>query len=379
MDNGQDITGLLKIGELAAASGSTVSTVKYYVKEGLVPIAKKTGRNMAYYHPDSVARVKLIKSLQKQRFYPLSVIKHLLEQGDPSLSEIELYDAIHKVEHTASRHPLTLAAVMRQTGLIRSQIEQLEEAGIVSPIETEGKRMFRESDCRVMQLIRRRQEAGLPFEQTLRAFTAYECALNEAVRDDIDAVISDALVPECPSTDDIVHMIRISDETLDQFISLRRYELNRVYGSRHIEDVAQFSARLGQFLADVQRVLPEGHMRTLCSDTLHGKPPKGDGDDAQALRAYASVIHLTGVGLAESVAVCSQAHRFFISLDAFAAAEPERLFLLALRLGWLTLAPDVLRCQPFVWAAAADLKHAASGEYASFPAHIEQALKGVIS
>jgi DNA-binding transcriptional MerR regulator len=262
--------------------------------------------------------------------------------------------------------------------LTRAQIEQLEEAGIVSPIEVEGKHMFRDSDCRVMQLIRRRQEAGLPFEQTLRAFTAYECALNEAVRDDIDAVISDALVPECPSTDDIVHMIRVSDETLDQFVSLRRYELNRIYGSRHIEDVAQFSARLERFLADVQRVLPEGGLRTLCDDTLRGAQPEGNGDVAWALRAYASVIHLSEVGLAESVAVCSRAHRFFVSLDASATAEPEHLFLLALRLGWLALAPDVLRCQPFVWAAVADLKHAASGEYASFPAHIEQALKGVI-
>ena len=70
MANEQDTNGLLKIGELARSSGVSLSTVKYYVKEGLVEIAKKTSRNMAYYHPDSVRRVLLIRSLQKERFYP---------------------------------------------------------------------------------------------------------------------------------------------------------------------------------------------------------------------------------------------------------------------------------------------------------------------
>jgi DNA-binding transcriptional MerR regulator len=332
---------------------------------------------MAYYHPDSVARVRLIKSLQKQRFYPLAVIKHLLEQGDPGFSEIELYDAIHKVEHTASYRPLSLSAVMRQTGLTRAQIGKLEEAGIVAPFESEGKRMFRDSDCRVMRLIKRRQEARLPFEQTLCAFTAYERALNKAVEEDIDSVIADALVPESPSTDEIVHMIRVSDESLDEFVSLRRYELNRVYGSRHIEDVAQFSERLGRFLAALQRALPDDGRR-MYADTLRGKPPAGSGGAVQALRAYASVIHLSEVGLAGSVAACSKAHRFFVSLDASAAPESERALLLALRLGWLYLAPDVLRCKPFAEAAAAELKQlVVSGEYVSFPAQVEEALKGV--
>ncbi len=378
MENENDVTGLLKIGELAKASGASVSTVKYYVKEGLVPIAKKTGRNMAYYHPDCVARVKLIKSLQKQRFYPLSVIRHLLDHGEPGFAEIELYDAIHKVEHTASYRPLTLAAAMRQTGLTRVQIELLEQAGVVSPFETEGKRMYRDSDCQVMRLVRRRQEAGLPFEQTLRAFSAYERALNEAVREDIDAVISDALVPECPATDEIVHMIRISDETLDEFVSLRRYELNREYGSRHIEDVTKFSKRLERFLSEVTRILPDDSLCRLCGDALNGRPSEDDTQTAEALRAYASVIHLTEAGLAESVAVSSKAHRLIVSLDASTAPEPDRPLLLALRLGWFVLAPDALQYPSLTQAAAGDLEQlAASGEYASFPAHIEQALKGV--
>ena len=83
MTGKSETRGLLKISELARASDVSVSTLKFYVKEGLIPIAKKTKRNMAYYHPDCIKSVRLIKYLQKNRYYPLAVIKRLLEQGKP--------------------------------------------------------------------------------------------------------------------------------------------------------------------------------------------------------------------------------------------------------------------------------------------------------
>ena len=67
-------TDLLKIGDLAKATNTNVSTIKFYVKEGLIQPACKTGPNMAYYSADCIARVQLIKSLQKEHYYPLSVI-----------------------------------------------------------------------------------------------------------------------------------------------------------------------------------------------------------------------------------------------------------------------------------------------------------------
>ena len=40
---------LLRIGELAKEAGVSLTTVKFYAKEGLIRPARKTGRNMAYY------------------------------------------------------------------------------------------------------------------------------------------------------------------------------------------------------------------------------------------------------------------------------------------------------------------------------------------
>lgn len=90
--------GLMKIGELAKAANVNVSTLKFYVKEELIRPALKTGRNMSWYSPDCVATIRAIRMLQRERFYPLSVIKHLLSSsGAGSPPELALLDAIHKV------------------------------------------------------------------------------------------------------------------------------------------------------------------------------------------------------------------------------------------------------------------------------------------
>ena len=44
--NGRD--GLLKMSELAEASGVSAGTIKHYLREGLLPEPVRTSRNMAY-------------------------------------------------------------------------------------------------------------------------------------------------------------------------------------------------------------------------------------------------------------------------------------------------------------------------------------------
>ena len=86
---------LLKIGELAEASEVPVPTIKHYLREGLLPEPVKTSRNMAYYPPEFVDRIKLIKQLQEERFMPLKAIKSVLDE-DPERARalVELEDRI---------------------------------------------------------------------------------------------------------------------------------------------------------------------------------------------------------------------------------------------------------------------------------------------
>ncbi len=72
-----DTDNLLKIGELANAAGMTVSTIRYWTKEGLLEIAKMTESGYQLYAPDMVQRCEQIKKLKSQRF-TLTEIKQQL-------------------------------------------------------------------------------------------------------------------------------------------------------------------------------------------------------------------------------------------------------------------------------------------------------------
>ena len=235
---------MLKIGELASATSTNVSTIKFYIKEGLIQAACKTGPNMAYYHPDSVARVQLIKSLQKEHYYPLSVIKRMLEQSNPAQSplDIELLDAIHKVDPAGGSQTFTLQEASRMSRLTRDQIRQLARGRVICP-ETVGRRqIYAEADLQVMLLIRRRLDAGIPFEESVASFITYQEALRPAASADVDAFISRALMAVRPSAKESVRMICVSDETLDAFIGLKRKEFNREFGSDRVNDLYRYSA-----------------------------------------------------------------------------------------------------------------------------------------
>ena len=68
---------MLKMKQLSEASGVSAGTIKHYLREGLLGDGRevvKTSRNMAYYPPEFVERIKLIKQLQEERFMPLAVI-----------------------------------------------------------------------------------------------------------------------------------------------------------------------------------------------------------------------------------------------------------------------------------------------------------------
>lgn len=101
-------TGLLKIGELAERAGVSPGTIRHYLREGLLPKPLKTSRNMAWYSPQLVDRIELIKRLQEERFMPLRVIRKVIE-GDPERVRalIELDERIHE---------LLLAELARQRG-----------------------------------------------------------------------------------------------------------------------------------------------------------------------------------------------------------------------------------------------------------------------
>jgi DNA-binding transcriptional MerR regulator len=140
--------GLLKISELAAQSGVSAGTIKHYLREGLLGGGDdivKTSRNMAYYPPDYVDRIRLIKRLQEERFMPLRHIKNVLDLGETER--------------------LTRAQASERHDVPRNVLARLEELGVLSPGG------YDPDDERIVAAIARFRAGG--YDESL-GFTVYD-------------------------------------------------------------------------------------------------------------------------------------------------------------------------------------------------------------
>jgi DNA-binding transcriptional MerR regulator len=79
--------GELTVDELAARTGMTVRTLRFYASEGLLPPPHRRGR-VAYYGPGHRMRLDLVRTLQKHG-YTLSAIQRVLDRIPDNASPAE--------------------------------------------------------------------------------------------------------------------------------------------------------------------------------------------------------------------------------------------------------------------------------------------------
>ncbi len=162
---------LLKISELAERADVPVATVRHYLREGLLPEPVKTSRNMAYYPPEFVERIRLIKQLQEERFMPLRVIRDLLEREDAEPERlramIELEDRILAGALAGERERVPAEEVEARYEVPREVLERMAEVSVLSP-DGEG---YSPSDVRVIEAIGRFRAGG--YDESL-GFTVYD-------------------------------------------------------------------------------------------------------------------------------------------------------------------------------------------------------------
>ena len=72
----------MRMRELEQRTGVGRETIRFYIREGLLPEPDRASRNSASYSDDHVTRLRAIKRLQEERFLPLAVIRTLLDGDD---------------------------------------------------------------------------------------------------------------------------------------------------------------------------------------------------------------------------------------------------------------------------------------------------------
>ena len=72
----------MKVSELSARSGRSVATIKYYLREGLLPAGRRTAANQADYGEEHLHRLRLITTLIDVGGLPIANVRSVLEAVD---------------------------------------------------------------------------------------------------------------------------------------------------------------------------------------------------------------------------------------------------------------------------------------------------------
>ncbi len=185
--------GLLKMAELAERSGVSPGTIRYYLREGLLGEDSgvvRTSRNMAYYPPDYVERIVLIKRLQEERFMPLRVIRGALrEQPERVRALIELEDRIleRAVDGAEEGSRVSRKTAVERYGVPRNVLDRLAQIGVLTP----NQRGYDRDDVKIIEAIAAFRAGG--YDETL-GFTVYDTlryrrALEPLVEEEVRALL----------------------------------------------------------------------------------------------------------------------------------------------------------------------------------------------
>jgi DNA-binding transcriptional MerR regulator len=109
------ITGWLTVGQLAARTGVRADTVRYYEREGLLPVPQRTEGEHRRYGPADVDRLLFIRGAQRLGLR-LAEIRELLAVRDTGSCACE------PAEGLLRRHVAEIEAELERLGVLRAEL-----------------------------------------------------------------------------------------------------------------------------------------------------------------------------------------------------------------------------------------------------------------
>jgi DNA-binding transcriptional MerR regulator len=163
----------LKMKDLERATGVGRESIRFYIREGLLPEPERPGRNVAWYDESFVERIRLIKELQHERYLPLQVIKAIMAgNAAPSAREVETLAQLDgrlgvRPDASAAR-PERLSALATRTGIPVREIRALAREDAVEIVTRDGDQWLEGPDVRFIELWARFRGAGFTSERGFR-------------------------------------------------------------------------------------------------------------------------------------------------------------------------------------------------------------------
>lgn len=241
---------LIRIGELARRSGVSIATLKFYLREGLIAPARKSGRTMSWYEPALVARLRTIKELQRRRFLPLDVIRELLDRDADASDDHAAAEAVAKV---LARHGGTRSRTREEVlagGATEAELAWLAGARLAVP-GADGR--YRGDDLALLSTLGAARRAGLAAEMLpFDILRDYVAALNALVA--VELRLFRAGVIGRAESGDVARLATAATHLSERLVVLLRRKLLLPTLHRMIEEESRESLDLSGPRARVRRV-----------------------------------------------------------------------------------------------------------------------------
>jgi len=161
----------LKMKDLERATGVGRESIRFYIREGLLPEPERPGRNVAWYDESFIERIRLIKELQQKRYLPLQVIKAVVSGDTPaSAREVETLGVLEgrlppagDAELAGKRERLSVLA--KRTGLPVREVRELANIEAIEIVTAGGDQWIEGVGIRLVELWARFRAAGFTAER----------------------------------------------------------------------------------------------------------------------------------------------------------------------------------------------------------------------
>ncbi|GEM32337.1 MerR family transcriptional regulator [Nocardia neocaledoniensis NBRC 108232] len=114
----------MRISELSERSGIALATIKYYLREGLLPPGERTGPNQASYGEQHLRRLRLVRALIEVGGLPVATVGEVLAAVDsPDLPMFSLLGVVQD-SITAPPPPATDDEWDRASATVRAEMDR---------------------------------------------------------------------------------------------------------------------------------------------------------------------------------------------------------------------------------------------------------------
>ncbi len=167
-----------KISEVVKVTDVPKSTILYYIKQGLLPEAKKIKSNVHRYSDEHIELIKYIKYMQHEMQASIEQIRHILAKRDQSFSSsaamlTPLMETLSGLEHDETYY--SKEELLSMVTLDQTLIEQLIEDKVLLPTDPNG---FTDKDLSVIRLIEKFNSVDVEYS-ILKEYASHASALAE--------------------------------------------------------------------------------------------------------------------------------------------------------------------------------------------------------